>query len=98
VSEQNKPTTFGEVATEYIEWIKINRTERFWKPQERVLREDVIPAIGDLPLSHLGDHLQPLIQSTLTLPPGKQSRALNATSALVSWSIKYVPHLLVKRF
>lgn len=92
-------TTFGQVAEDYIQWIKSNRTERFWKTQERILREDVLPAIGDVPISNGIGILSDNMHSALSLPLEKLEqglRAVNAVNAVLSWSLKYAPYLYVR--
>src|SRR5262245_14536999 len=49
-----------EAAEDWLRWAKANRTEKYWKRQERILREDVLPAIGDLTI---GEALQSCMQS-----------------------------------
>ena len=84
-----KPTTLAELAYDYIEWAKTNRPEKVWKRQERILREDVLPAIGKLPLS--AEIFETLMVSPLTLSPDKEKnglRAINVATAIVNWAVK----------
>ena len=70
---KNLQKTFGEVAEEYLDWTKKNRTEQYWKRQDRILRDDVIPHLRHIPIGQFirsGD----LIVSTLRLPPPGDKR------------------------
>ena len=90
-----QPQTFADVALAYLDWAKGNRTEKFWKRQERILNEDVFPAIGNLPLSEITDTL---ISSALNLPNEKQKEAAGAINVAMKVMDWYLTQLGTIRF
>jgi len=85
-----RQSTFSEVSEAYLVWVKENRTERFYKRQERILRQDVLPALGDLSVEKV---LHDLPGSILVLPPQQQKQGLAAhktVRAVIGWRLKHL--------
>jgi hypothetical protein len=80
--------TLADAAEQWIIWAKANRTEKYWKRQERILREDVLPAIGHL---SIWESPETSIQSALSIKESKQATAAyNTVSMVVGWKLKHL--------
>ena len=44
---------FRDAAGRYLEWVKEKRSEKFFREQERILNEHVLPSIGDEPMRRI---------------------------------------------
>ena len=71
--------TLRETVEAYLEWVKKNRTEKFWKRMDRILREDALPALGDLSLDKV-------LHDLPTRLSGVRQRKLVAT--VIEWRLK----------
>ena len=86
-----EPLLTKQLAEEYIAWMRSRRTEAFSQRQEQILRKDVLPTIGDIPI---GDVLSNALRGTTSfssLKPKERRKALvvhNIVSAMVSWKLK----------
>ena len=80
--------TFREVAEDYLQWVTKNRSESFSKRQERILREDLLPTIGELSIDHI---LSDFAESVKSLPTaGKRGLAAhNTVSTVIGWRVKF---------
>ena len=71
--------TLRETVEAYLEWVKKNRTDKFWKQMDRILREDALPVIGDLSLDKVLHDLPARLS-------GGRMRILVAT--MIEWRLK----------
>src|SRR4051812_10396652 len=69
--EQNKENTFAQTAGAYLQWVRANRTARFWALQKRVLHDEVLPLFRKLPLMDVERELFRMLRA---LPKDMQGR------------------------
>jgi hypothetical protein len=85
--ERNK--SLREVAQEWLVWAKQHRTEKYWKRQEQILNEQILPTIGDLPITKI---IQDLPGSVLLLPPEQGKAGLSAhrtVTTIIGWKLNW---------
>jgi len=91
----NTVITIAQAAEEYLRWSKAHRTEKFWKRQERILKTDVIPAIGNLTIAELvgsGDLFRNLQDNIESVKAGSDApramAAVNLAATVCYWYSK----------
>jgi hypothetical protein len=86
--EKMATTTLAEAAEGYLQWVRANRAERFWKRQEHLLRSAILPQLGHHSLNEV---LAILIPHTLTLTPENQADGLDVmktVNAVIRWFLE----------
>ena len=71
--------TFAEITEKYLDYLKQNRTQRYWKRQEKILRERVLPEIGDMQFQDVRAQI------------ASRTNVIFATYRVLEWAVRHIP-------
>ena len=84
---------FQQAITEYLQWARTNRTEAFRKMQERILRQEVQPILGKLPLLQVNSKLFELVKDLGDSPEERRLSAIvNSANIVMDWIVPRLRH------
>jgi len=75
--------TFEQVATVYLQWAETHETETFRSQQERIIREELQPILGHLPLLQVNCKLFELAQGLADSQEEQKLAAIIASACMV---------------
>jgi hypothetical protein len=80
--------TFQKATTAYLRWAEDHCTEAFRRSRERILRQDVQPILGELPLLLVNSKLFELVKDLGDSPEGRRlSVIINSANLVMDWIV-----------
>jgi hypothetical protein len=80
--------TFQEAITAYLQWAEAHQPEAFMREQERILRQEVQPIMGKLPLLLVNCKLFELVQGLADFQEERRLVAIiNSANMVMDWVV-----------